>query len=191
MFGIRVRQFRRYGITVTAVALASCQPGPQEPSAEMVAQAQALAGQFVGTLLPTLQAAMQEGGPVQGIEVCADAAPRIAADLSQASGWQVSRVSLRARNQQTAVPDAWEAQVLTDFDLRQRAGEPAGQINQAAMVNGQFRYMQAQPTGELCLTCHGTDISSDVRAALAQHYPADTATGYAAGQIRGAISLRK
>jgi hypothetical protein len=157
----------------------------------MVAQAQALAGQFVGALLPTLQAAMQEGGPVQGIQVCAEAAPRIAADLSLASGWQISRVSLRARNQQTAVPDAWEAEVLSDFDLRQRAGEPAGQLNQAAMVNGQFRYMQAQPTGELCLTCHGSSISSDVRAALAQHYPADTATGYVAGQVRGAISLRK
>lgn len=171
--------------------LASCQQEAVEPPAELVAEAQAISGQFVGTLLPTLQAAMQTGGPVQGIEVCSVAAPQIAADLSRESGWDVSRVSLKARNQETAIPDDWETQVLQDFDRRQQAGEPAGQINHAAVVNGELRYMQAQPAGEQCLTCHGTEISGEVRAALSEHYPQDTATGYLAGQIRGAISLRR
>lgn len=171
--------------------LMACQQEAVEPPAELVAEAQAISGQFVGTLLPTLQAAMQAGGPVQGIEVCSVAAPQIAADLSRESGWVVNRVSLKARNQETAIPDVWEAQVLQDFDRRQQAGEPVGQINHAAVVDGELRYMQAQPAGEQCLTCHGTDISGEVRAALSEHYPQDMATGYLAGQVRGAISLRR
>tara|TARA_R110002072_G_scaffold136124_2_gene278271 strand:- start:261365 stop:262018 length:654 start_codon:yes stop_codon:yes gene_type:complete len=191
------RRTRALLLVTGMFAMAGCQPetdatvAVSEPPAEMVTQAQALSGQFVGTLLPTLQAAMQQGGPVQGIEVCSVAAPQIAADLSEESGWGVRRVSLKARNQEMAIPDAWESAILSEFDQRQLAGEAAAQINAAAVVDGEFRYMQAQPAGPLCLTCHGTEISADVSAALSQHYPADTATGYTAGQIRGAISLRK
>lgn len=171
--------------------LSACQQGDEQPSEELIGQGQALSAQFVATLQPTLQGAMQQGGPLGAIEVCAVEAPRIAADLSEASGWGVTRVSLRARNQLTAIPDAWEANVLAEFDQRQLDGEPVEQLNVAAVVDGEFRYMQAQATGPLCLTCHGTDISSEVRSVLSQHYPQDMATGYTAGQIRGAISVRK
>ncbi|MBC54288.1 MAG: hypothetical protein CMQ34_10700 [Gammaproteobacteria bacterium] len=170
--------------------LGACQPRASDPAPELVAQGQALSAQFVATLQPTLQSAMQAGGPVNAIEVCAVEALRIAADLSAASGWDVSRVSLRARNQQSAIPDSWEATVLADFDRRQLAGEPVSQLNAAEWVSGEFRYMQAQAAGALCLTCHGTDISAEVQSALNQHYPQDMATGYLAGQIRGAISVR-
>jgi len=34
-------------------------------------------------------------------------------------------------------------------------------------------------------------LTPAVKSALAQHYPNDLATGYSAGQIRGAISVRK
>ncbi len=179
-------------ITVSAglLMLSACQSRHNDPAPELVAKGQAISEQFVATLQPTLQAAMQTGGPVNAIQVCAVEAPRIAADLSASSGWTVNRVSLRARNQRSAVPDSWEAEVLADFDRRQLAGEPVGQLNTAEIVGDEFRYMQAQAAGALCLTCHGADISADVQAALDQHYPQDMATGYLAGQIRGAISVR-
>lgn len=175
------------------MVLISCQPSDREPeqlNASLLEQGQALSAQFVATLQPTLQAAMQAGGPVNAIEVCAVEAPRIAADLSEASGWEVSRVSLRARNQRSAVPDSWEAEVLAEFDRRQLTGEPVTQLNVADVVDGEFRYMQAQAAGPLCLTCHGTDLSDEVQSLLSRHYPQDMATGYTAGQIRGAISVR-
>lgn len=177
--------------------LSACQQGDNqptqwsEPTAELVEQGRALTSQFVATLQPTLQAAMQEGGPIGAIEVCAVEAPRIAADLSKASGWSVSRVSLRARNQLSAIPDGWETDVLTQLDQRQLGGEAVEQLNVAAVVEGEFRYMQAQATGPLCLTCHGTEISSEVQAVLSRHYPQDMAIGYSVGQIRGAITVRK
>lgn len=184
-------------MVLSAIFLSACQPADTEPErpgpeelAQLTEQAAQLTGKFIATLQPTLQQAMQAGGPVNAVEVCAEAAPAIAASLGETSGWQVRRVSLRARNTQSAVPDEWETSVLHEFDSRRAAGEPAEQINQSGFVDGEFRYMRAQVVGPLCLACHGTEIAPDVRSALRTHYPDDAATGYVAGQIRGAISLR-
>jgi hypothetical protein len=172
-------------------ALVSTPGIPQFAPAALVNEANDLTQRFVGTLLPTLQSALQDGGPLNAIDVCAVEAPKIAQQLSEESGWEVTRVSLKARNSSTAVPDTWEAQVLNMFDQRQRAGESAATLNVAETVNGNFRYMQAQPTAPLCLTCHGSEVSQEVLSAIRAKYPNDLAIGYQAGQIRGAISLRK
>jgi hypothetical protein len=193
---MKTRQFQRLfsAMIFTAtglIVLNGCQSRATAPTTAQVEQGQALSARFVATLQPTLQAAMQNGGPVNGVEVCAVQAPRIAADLSEESGWEINRVSLRARNQSSAIPDSWETKVLTEFDRRQLGGEPVTQLNAAEIVDGEFRYMQAQAAGPLCLTCHGTEISNEVQSVLRRHYPQDMATGYTAGQIRGAISLRQ
>lgn len=173
------------------VAFGSCSTGVETAEySALEAEARNLTQQFVGTLLPTLQSAMAEGGPVKAIAVCSERAPAIAAELSAESGWSVSRVSLQPRNVDMAIPDSWERERLQEFDSRQQAGEAGPTINASAVVGNDFRYMQAQPAMPLCLTCHGENISPEVRSALAEHYPGDTATGYVAGQIRGAISLR-
>ncbi len=213
------RPYRLLGISLLMSFLLSCAPvsSPNEPSniasdqtltasapqplstpgipqfapAALINEASDLTQRFVGTLLPTLQSAMQEGGPLNAIDVCALEAPRIAQQLSEVSGWDVTRVSLKARNSSTAVPDSWETQVLHMFNQRQQAGESAATLNVAETVNGNFRYMQAQPTAPLCLTCHGNEVSQEVLSAIRAKYPNDLAIGYQAGQIRGAISLRK
>ena len=109
-----------------------------------VAQAQALASEFIGQLKPQLKEAMTSGGPGNAIEVCASVAPAIAESLTASSGWTVKRVSLNARNASRATPDAWERQVLEQFDLRQAAGEAPADLHYSQEVNGQFRYLQAQ-----------------------------------------------
>lgn len=167
-------------------------PGlPQFAPAVLVNEASDITARFVATLLPTLQSALQAGGPLNAIDVCAIEAPKIAQQLSEESGWEVTRVSLKARNSSTAIPDAWETQILNMFDQRQRAGESPATLNVAETVNGSFRYMQAQPTAPLCLTCHGSAVSQEVRSAILAKYPNDLAIGYQTGEIRGAISLRK
>jgi len=48
----------------------------------------------------------------------------------------------------------------------------------------------AMPT---CLKCHGetqTDISPEVLAVINQKYPADKATGYHAGELRGLWKIK-
>lgn len=162
---------------------------PQE--AELTLEAETLVKQFAGTLKPQLQVAMQQGGPVHAINVCAEEAPRIARQLSDSSGWQVKRVSLKARNASTAVPDNWEREILQQFDQRRAAGDLPQQLSAAAVVDGRFRYMKAQGVEPLCLTCHGKTLNPLVQTALQQRYPDDQATGYREGQIRGAFSLSK
>lgn len=181
------KYFRLYGIAFLSCGFVACAPSKQD----YVDEAAQITQRFVGTLMPTLQAAMAEGGPLQAIDVCAIAAPGIALQLSEETGWDVGRVSLKARNSAKATPDAWEAQVLRTFDARQGQGEPGASLHVAETVEGKFRYMQAQPTAALCLTCHGSEVSADVLSAIRLKYPNDLAIGYRVGEIRGAISLAK
>ncbi|MAT95438.1 MAG: hypothetical protein CME59_22955 [Halioglobus sp.] len=152
-------------------------------------QAVALADRFVGQLKPQLKKAMTEGGPTHAIAVCADIAPNIADALSADPDWLVKRVSLKSRNASRAVPDTWERNVLLDFDRRQAAGEAAEQLLYGEVINGQYRYMQAQVVEPLCLVCHGEELADDVQETLQQYYPDDWATGYKLGEVRGAISV--
>ena len=158
-------------------------------NAALTAEAAALVQRFAGQLKPQLKQAMQDGGPVHAVSVCAEAAPSIAKALREESGWQIKRVSLKARNP-NAVPDELERQVLEDFDARRAAGESPATLTFSAQANGEFRFMKAQPTEGLCLACHGSQVAPEVEAVLAKHYPADRARGYQAGDIRGAFSLR-
>jgi hypothetical protein len=109
----------------------------------------------------------------------------------------VSRVSLKTRNPLLGQPDAWEQQVLRDFDQRLGNGEKPEALEKAEQVDEPagryFRYMKALPVQPLCLTCHGTaeTIPEPVKSKLASDYPHDNATGYLLGQIRGAISIKQ
>jgi len=182
--------------TGPASAAASESPAGQRPPATDVDQQQRaeqsreLAMTFAKQLKKELQAAMADGGPEIAIEVCHQRAPKIAAALSEMSGWQVHRTSLKPRNR---APDAWEQQVLEDFDVRANDGEEIANIEYYAVVDTEdgpaFRYMKALGTEPLCLTCHGESISAPLLERLDALYPDDRARGYRAGEIRGAISI--
>lgn len=164
----------------------------QEPNIkELKTQAVTIIKKFGGTLKPLLKKSLNEGGVKQAMKVCSVKAPEIANDLSLSTQWQVKRVSLKARNSHSAIPDNWEKQTLKEFNQRQQQGEKAQSIAKAEIVNNEFRFMKAQGVAPLCLTCHGSDISTETKEALGQHYPNDKAIGYSLGEIRGAFSLAK
>lgn len=163
------------------------------PEAETVAlenQARGLVKSFAGQLKPSLKKAIAEGGLSNAVEVCSTKAPAIAADISQESGWQLKRVSLKPRNSESAIADDWEQKILKEFD-QQAAEDAAAVLEKSTVSGGEFRFMKAQKVQGLCLACHGSNISAEAKEALAKHYPGDTATGYSLGQVRGAFSLRK
>lgn len=159
-------------------------------------EARKLATAMPPKLVEVLEDEIAKGGPAQAISVCRDKAPKMAAAASEQSGWAIRRVSLKNRNPK-AVPDAWERAVLEDFDRRAAAGEGAGTLEKGEVTSegGQqvYRYMKALPTRDLCLQCHGTADKLDpaAKARLGELYPEDKATGYAAGQLRGAMTLKK
>jgi len=177
-----------------SLLLGACQPKPDintQQQASLQQEAVSIVRQFVGMLKPQLKQALQHGGPTHAIEVCSRAAPVLAAQLSKKTGWIIKRVSLKARNHHTAMPDTWEKSVLQQFD-RERAGGKSPAIMVASRVKGRtYRFMKAQPVAPVCLLCHGENITSDVAAVLKQYYPEDQAKGYKLGQIRGAFSLTR
>jgi hypothetical protein len=177
-----------------AVALTAGSLNALSTTSDDAAQAGALIKQFATTLQGELKGAIQNGGPVNAVGVCKDRAPAIAAELSQESGWDVARTSLKTRNPANAA-DAWEQQVLEQFESRKANGESPQGMTFASVVETEdgkvYRFMQAIPTQEVCLACHGKDLPPDTAQALDTAYPEDQARGYSAGDIRGAFTLSK
>ena len=158
-------------------------------------EAQGIIKAFAASLKAELQAALTAGGPTNAIRVCKERAPAIAADYSARTGWDVGRTSLRLRNPSANALDAWEKQVLLEFEERKAGGEDVKTMAfaEVTQVDGEkrFRYMQAIPTGGLCLACHGKALAPDIGAALDAAYPEDQARGFSLGDIRGAFTLSK
>lgn len=161
-----------------------------------LASARKVASSVPPQLLQVLSTEIDKGGPESAIAVCRDKAPELARSASEKTGWTIRRVSLRNRNPK-AVPDAWERTALDDFDRRAAAGESPATLEKGEIVGQgaqkEFRYMKALPVQQICLACHGPadSLSPAVKAQLKQHYPDDKAIGYALGQIRGAMTIRK
>lgn len=147
--------------------------------------------QFAAALQGELQTAMQSGGPQKAISVCHSRAPEIAESLSEVQGLEIRRTSLKVRNPEN-YPEPWQKEVLQQFEQRLAAGESAQEIEHFETLDGDdFRYMKAIPTGELCLICHGKNVSSEVKQSLDELYPEDVATGYELGAIRGAFVVTR
>lgn len=158
---------------------------------ELETEAVSIAQRFGASLKPELLNAVQTGGLEHAIEVCSVQAPYIAKQLSEETGWEIKRVSLKPRNTNSAIPDDYELSILEDFNNRLAQGEPAASITKFELVEDQYRFMKAQPVEGLCLNCHGDTISPEVQQALKEHFPEDVATGYSLGDIRGAFSFTK
>jgi hypothetical protein len=163
-------------------------------SEEMLASdGRALVKEFFGVLKGKLVSGLNEGGPINAIEVCNTKAPEIAHNVSQAHGWSVGRTSLKLRNPGNA-PDEWESAVLIKFEERKAAGEDPNKIEHYEIVDQAghktFRYMKAIPTAQKpCLACHGASIEDKVSQKLYKLYPSDKARGYKEGDLRGAFTL--
>ena len=159
---------------------------------DRVAKSRSTVNEYMQSLKGELQGAMQQGGPVNAIDVCKLTAPGIAGTYSAKTGWDVGRTSLKVRNPDNA-PDQWEAGVLEDFEKRKAAGESVADMEfyEVTYHNGEkvFRYMKAIPTVGLCLVCHGEQLDPEARKRISQVYPQDQATGFRTGDIRGAFTV--
>jgi len=171
---------------------------PTDPDEKIASQesnqAKAAIAAFAFALQTELKSAMQQGGPVNAIGVCNTTAMPITTKVSLEQGLALSRVSFKNRNPANT-PNDWQGEVLESFVNRKAGGEELATMawSEIAEIDGkqQFRFMKAIPTGALCLQCHGSDISPEVSSRLAELYPGDKATGYAAGDIRGAFVVTR
>jgi hypothetical protein len=127
------------------------------------------------------------------VAACATKAQAKTADYRRASGNDIRRVSLRRRNPANE-PDAYEHRVLESFDrlpVEARPGAEHWELVRAG-AREELRYLKPLVTNTMCLTCHGekAEIPPAVQAVIAAEYPDDRATGFSAGDVRGAVSVR-
>lgn len=178
---------------IAAMAVPFVAPPAFASDDAILAEARKVATTLPPKLIVALQDEIKKSGAEAAIPVCKDMAPKMAGEISQQTGWKIKRVSLKARNDARAIPDAWETAALEDFDKRAAAGEAPMKLEKGEKVGDEYRYVKALPVQALCLNCHGPTetLSPGIKAALGQHYPNDRATGYSEGQIRGVISVRK
>ena len=181
-------------LIVGAALLASVSAVAQDTP--VLDEARNVAGAVPPKLLQVLNEEIVKNGAASAMSVCNEKAPQMARSASEKSGWAIRRVSLRNRNPK-AVPDAWERAALDEFDRRAAAGENVATLEKSGFIEEagrkEFRYMKALPVQQLCLTCHGASesMAPDVVEKIHTLYPDDKAVGYALGQIRGAITIRK
>lgn len=167
----------------------------EKPAQEDIDMSKKVIKQFMGDLKGELVTAMKAGGPLNAIQACNTKAKVIAQQASEKNQISVGRTSLKLRSSANK-PDAWESQVLADFDKRQAAGEDVKKMAYAEVVTNDkgekhFRFMKAIPVGKPCLTCHGDKVKPEVLNKITEYYPEDQATGYQLGQVRGAFTIGK
>lgn len=175
-----------------AAVAESVSPPSSERDSLRAARARQAANELGRELQTKLFAALDSGGPSRAITFCADSAQAWTARHAT-EGVYVRRVSLRVRNPANR-PDAVERVELVRLDSLHRTGALPGEIlrHRPADGAGIVEYMRPIVIQDRCLTCHGPreQIAPDVRRLIAARYPADSATGYRTGDLRGMISVR-
>ena len=134
---------------------------------------------------------MAAGGPSAAVTVCADSAQILTAAVCSATGLTVQRVSTRARNPKNA-PDSTDLRALAEFERLKTSGVLADSTTLSMGDPGGARRLYVPIlTDPFCLTCHGKQESftPELRRILKQRYPDDRASGYAPGDLRGAIRV--
>lgn len=144
------------------------------------------------TLGTRISRSLKDSGPEGAMSVCAWQAQALANEVGEREGVKVKRTSLRLRNPANA-PDAYEKDLLARLAARAREGDLPDESLDERRENGRTVYRYAKPlvVGPLCINCHGRpgEISEEVRKVLETRYPEDAATGYAAGDLRGIVSV--
>lgn len=186
------------------VAVAGCS-GPTEPvpppepvaalSPEhrqlAVARGQAVVAETFGLLSSNLLGAIQTGGISNALPFCSAAAKPLASSVATRRGVLIRRFTHKPRNP-AGRADAVEAEVLNGFESLMAASgttnpPPPWATN---LVAGQATFFAPIVLNrELCLKCHGDpdkDIAPGDLAIIRRLYPADEATGFRLGQLRGA-----
>lgn len=188
------RRLATAGFAAVGIAAGTALATAQTPDLKVYeAEARAAMQALRGALLKEVKTAMARD-PGAAIGVCRQLAPKITKRVAAASGWQISRTSLKTRNPANR-PSAEERAILLDFEKRSAAGQPAKSLRAVRLVtkNGRrsVHVMQAIPTGAPCLACHGRSIDAKIARELRRLYPEDRATGFKEGDIRGAFTLYK
>lgn len=138
-----------------------------------------------------LKAALQSGGPEKALHVCQQVAQPLTAQTSDSLPQAtVTRTALRYRNEANAPSEEARA-ILSEWETLLANGTELPPSKIISKPPNQAIYYKPILTKPICLTCHGDPsvFSPELTESLTKLYPADTATNFAEGDLRGAFRV--
>ena len=174
-------------LLLCVAAIIAAPPGP-------AAQARSAVAGLAEKLKTLLGEELAKGGFEGAVQACSTSAQKVTRDFAAQSGVDIRRVTLKHRNAANA-PDAWERSQLAQMESDVRAGKPLpAEIEVTVDENGARVHRLLKPIviQGMCLSCHGSaaQIPEQVKKQIAKSYSNDLATGYKAGDLRGAFSVK-
>jgi hypothetical protein len=159
-------------------------PAPRERASSAVRD--------LGLLLQQLLGEELKRGPDAAVKSCSEAAQLVTEEFGKERELDIRRVSLKYRNPKDQ-PDEYEAARLKEWEAAAKAGKPPAERYETVTENGRrfLRYMKPITLQGMCLVCHGPreKLAPEVLEVLDARYPRDKATGYNAGDLRGAFTV--
>lgn len=159
-------------------------------SAAVISEGQQITQAAFQTLGSNLKQALQEGGVEHALQFCSVEAIPLTDSLSMQYGIELRRASHRPRNPDNRA-DSLELVSIQQYLQQIRDGSELKPLVYKDPAGISFHAPIRIP-GELCLNCHGnpgTEITEESMAIIQQNYPADQATGFALGDLRGIWSI--
>ena len=140
-------------------------------------------------LKKTLVNAIKNKGLVGAVEQCNIEAPIISQNLST-KNLKVSRIASKNRNPENKATQEQE-QVLKFFEQEIALGKSPKNLYKVVETQDSMQYLKPIVTGKVCLACHGSNVSGELKAKIKKLYPNDLATGFEEGSLRGSFLVEK
>ena len=139
-----------------------------------------------------LQIALKDGDIVAALKICSAEAQYLTF-LNNTEKTAIKRISLKYRNPANK-PTKQEELILKSFEEKLQSGTKFNDLVFKEITTSYkvktFTYIKAIPVKEVCLNCHGNDVSKKVLKQIKINYPDDNAIGFNLGDIRGAFSVK-
>lgn len=142
-----------------------------------------------GTLKSELQKHMKaDPTAVAAFGFCTAKAGEITADVNKAlpSHAKVRRTALKTRNEINN-PDATDIKVMEEYLNAIETKTFTPKDIKVVEEGDVTRVYKPLVTGGVCLKCHGSNVSKELKEMIASYYPKDQAVDFKEGDLRGVI----
>ena len=137
----------------------------------------------------TLVNAIKTKGLIGAVEQCNIEAPIISQNIST-NNLIVSRIAVKNRNPENKATLV-QVEVLRFFEQEMSLGKSPKNLYKLVETQDSIQYLKPIVTGKVCLACHGSNVSGELKAKIKKLYPNDLATGFEEGSLRGAFLVEK
>ena len=166
------------------------QKGNKNPELKEIKQtAQKSSKLLLKTLGSNMKKNMKAGGPMQALDFCSKEAYNLTEKVNKElpKGVSVKRITLKERNPANLAQKDEAAVLKALVELKNQNIVLPKQLIQKVDANTYKVYKPLVINKKVCLKCHGDIQNKKLKAEIEKRYPADKATHYKMGDLRGAV----